>query len=65
MMDRPNRRPRDVVGDDPVLLHCWDDLPDQVKRQLLDSTYTVSTLGELQLLAQQLEHLSDEPPAVF
>ena len=50
------RHPRDVVGEDPALLSYWEKTPGKVQLRLLESTISVSTLGELQMLRDQIEH---------
>lgn len=64
-MEDFSRTPQDVVGQDPGLLDYWDKMPDSVKRSLLSSQATVSTLGELQLLCDQIRQQNSEPPPVF
>lgn len=64
-MEEYYRTVEDVVGKNPVLLDYWDHMPDAVKRMMLESDTTVSTLGELQLMANQLRHQMDPPPKVF
>lgn len=59
------RTVKDVIGEDKALLDYWDKMPDMVKGQLLDSNASVSTLGELVILSNQLRHLGDMPPKVF
>ena len=53
-MEQYTRHPRDVVGRDPVLLDYWNTMPARARLRLLDSGITVSSLGELQLLEEQL-----------
>ena len=53
-MEQYTRHPRDVVGRDPVLLDYWNTMPARARLRLLDSGITVSTLGELKLLEEQL-----------
>jgi len=48
------RLPQDVVGHDAQLLSYWDTL------RLLESTISVSTLGELKLLEEGFRR---EPPS--
>lgn len=50
------RRPQDVVGKDDVLLNYWNTMPGKVQLRLLNSGITVATLGELQLLRDQIEN---------
>ena len=45
------RLPQDVVGHDAVLLSYWDTMPAKAQLRLLEST--VSTLGELKMLAEE------------
>ena len=59
------RTPQDVVGNDPELLRYWDSIPDKIQKRLLASTITVSTLGELQIMVDQLKRVTDDPPTVF
>lgn len=47
------RLPQDVVGHDTVLLSYWDTMPAKAQLRLLESTITVSTLGELKMLAEE------------
>lgn len=49
------RLPQDVVGHDAALLSCWDRLPVRAQLRLLESDITVSTLGELKMLAEELQ----------
>lgn len=51
-----DRRPQDVVGEDPTLLEYWNTMPARVQLHLLESRITVSTLGELKMLREDLEH---------
>ena len=46
------RLPQDVVGHDAVLLSYWDRMPARAQLRLLESEITVSTLGELKMLAE-------------
>ena len=48
------RHPRDVVGNDPVLLAYWGQMPARAQLRLLESPISVSTLGELKKLAEEL-----------
>ena len=48
------RLPQDVVGHDAVLLSYWDTMPARAQLRLLESQVTVSTLGELKMLAERL-----------
>ncbi len=50
------RRPQDVVGKDDALLNYWNTMPGKVRLRLLESSITVATLGELQMLRDQIEH---------
>ena len=47
------RLPQDVVGHDAALLSYWDTMPAKAQLRLLESEITVSTLGELKMLAQR------------
>lgn len=47
------RLPQDVVGHDAVLLSYWDTMPAKAQLRLLESTITVSTLGELKMLSER------------
>ena len=49
-----------VVGHDAQLLSYWDTLPPSVQLRLLESTISVSTLGELKLLEEGFRR---EPPS--
>ena len=49
------RLPQDVVGLDAVLLSYWDQIPAKAQLRLLESNITVSTLGELKMLAERLD----------
>ena len=51
-MEPYGRSPLDVVGHDPALLSYWNQMPARAQLRLLDSGITVSTLGELKLLAE-------------
>lgn len=64
-MDHQERLVEDVIGQDKALLDYWDKMPDKVKQQLLASDVSVSTLGELQLMANQLRADIPQPPKVF
>lgn len=57
------RLPQDVVGHDPVLLSYWDQMPARAQLRLLESTISVSTLGELKKLAEELSTDTAGPPA--
>lgn len=46
------RLPQDVVGHDAALLSYWDAMPAKAQLRLLESNMTVSTLGELKMLAE-------------
>lgn len=46
------RLPQDVVGHDAALLSYWDQMPARAQLRLLESDITVSTLGELKMLAE-------------
>ena len=59
-MEQYTRHPRDVVGRDPVLLDYWNTMPARARLRLLDSGITVSSLGELKLLEEQLARESGE-----
>lgn len=48
------RLPQDVVGHDADLLSYWDRMPAKAQLKLLESDITVSTLGELKMLADEL-----------
>jgi len=48
------RLPQDVVGHDAALLSYWDQMPARVRLRLLESGISVSTLGELKKLAEEL-----------
>jgi len=48
------RLPQDVVGHDAALLSYWDQMPARAQLRLLESKITVSTLGELKKLAEEL-----------
>ena len=47
------RLPQDVVGHDAALLSYWDTMPAKAQLRLLESEVTVSTLGELKMLAER------------
>lgn len=59
------RLPQDVVGRDPVLLAFWDQIPAKAQIRLLESSISVSTLGELKKLAEELSVESTVPPNRF
>ncbi|MGI5962822.1 MAG: hypothetical protein ACOX7N_03780 [Lawsonibacter sp.] len=48
------RQPRDVIGDDPELQACWNQLPPSARLRMLESGISVSTLGELKKLGEEL-----------
>ena len=50
------RRPQDVVGEDRDLLTYWNTMSGKVQLRLLESGRSVSTLGELKMLQEQIEH---------
>ena len=54
-MEQYYRLPQDVVGHDAALLSYWDQIPAKAQLRLLESNVTVSTLGELKMLAEQLQ----------
>lgn len=51
-MEQYYRLPQDVVGHDAALLSYWDRMPAKAQLRLLESGITVSTLGELKMLAE-------------
>jgi len=53
-MTRKTRTPRDVVGDDPALLEYWQSMHAVSRQRLLNSAISVSTLGELKKLDEEL-----------
>ena len=53
-MEDLKRTPVDVVGRDPELLAYWKEIPPIAQLRMLDSAITVSTLGELKKLAEEL-----------
>ena len=61
-MIRYYRHPRDVVGTDPALLAYWEQMPPRAQLRLLESKITVSTLGELKKLGEELSVDSTVPP---
>lgn len=52
-MEQYYRLPQDVVGHDAGLLSYWDQIPAKAQLRLLESQVTVSTLGELKILAER------------
>lgn len=56
------RRVSEVIGEDKDMLSYWDKIPDKLKTELLNSNAQVSTLGELQILASQLNKIVERPP---
>jgi len=56
------RHPRDVVGDDPNLLAYWNQMPVRSRLRLLESAISVSTLGELKKLGEELAMDTTVPP---
>ena len=48
------RRPQDVVGEDRDLLTYWNTMSGKVQLRLLESGLSVSTLGELKMLQEQI-----------
>ena len=61
-MEQSYRLPQDVVGHDPVLLSYWDKMPPRARLRLLESDISVSTLGELQKLGEELGLDTTVPP---
>lgn len=61
-MEQYYRLPQDVVGHDPVLLSYWKQVPARAQLRMLESSITVSTLGELKKLAEGLSGDSTVPP---
>ena len=53
-MESYYRLPKDVVGEDPILLAYWNQMPARAQLRMLDSGISVSTLGELKKLAVEL-----------
>lgn len=53
-MEQYYRLPQDVVGHDAELLSYWTRMPAKAQLRLLESEITVSTLGELKMLAEAL-----------
>ena len=51
-MEQYYRLPQDVVGHDAALLSYWDQMPAKAQLRLWESSITVSTLGELKMLAE-------------
>ena len=47
------RLPQDVVGHDAALLSYWDTMPARARLRLVESDISVSTLGELKMLAER------------
>lgn len=56
------RTPQDVIGNDPCMLSYWDKMPDEARRYLLSSVIQIPTLGELELMNEQLKYLTEERP---
>ena len=50
------------MGHDPVLLSYWDKMPPRARLRLLESDISVSTLGELQKLGEELGRDTTVPP---
>lgn len=61
-MEQYYRLPQDVVGHDAALLSYWDQMPAKAQLRLLESSITVSTLGELKKLAEELSVDSTAAP---
>lgn len=61
-MEQYYRLPQDVVGHDAALLSYWDQMPAKAQLRLLESSITVSTLGELKKLAEELSVDSTTAP---
>ena len=61
-MEQYYRLPQNVEGHDPVLLSYWKQVPPRAQLRMLESKITVSTLGELKKLAQELSMDSTVPP---
>ena len=53
-MEQKQRITRDVVGEDPLLLNYWKEMHPMARRRLLESDISVSTLGELKKLDEEL-----------
>ena len=64
LMEQYYRLPQDVVGHDPVLLSYWDRMPPRARLRLLESDISVSTLGELQKLGEELGRDTTVPPGL-
>ncbi len=56
------RSPRDVIGNNPIMMAYWDQMPDEARRYLLSSNIQIPTLGELELMNEQLKFLTEERP---
>ena len=50
------------MGHDPVLLSYWHKMPGRARLRLLESSISVSTLGELKKLGEELSMDSTVPP---
>ena len=61
-MARYYRNPREVIGTDPALVAYWNSMPVRAQLRLLDSSITVSTLGELKKLGEELALDTTVPP---
>lgn len=61
-MEQFYRLPQDVVGHDPALLSYWKQIPARAQLRLLESGISVSTLGELKKLGEELSVDSTSPP---
>ena len=53
-MEKKLPNPRDVVGEDSTLIDYWNQLPVRAQIRLLESGISVSTLGELKKLGEEL-----------
>lgn len=56
------RNVQDVIGSNPAMLDYWDKMPDEARRYLLSSAIQIPTLGELELMNEQLQYLTQPPP---
>lgn len=57
-----DRTPQEVIGTDPCMLAYWDRMSDAAQRYLLSSVIQIPTLGELELMNEQLKFLTEERP---
>lgn len=53
-----SRTPGEVIGSNREMMAYWDKMPDEARRYLLASDIQIPTLGELELMNEQLQFLT-------